>query len=135
MFSSSTGLKVNYNKSMMIPINIQQERIELLANTFGCSIGSFPFTYLELPLSLSKPKIEDFQPVVSRCEKRLLSTSIYLSQAGRLQLTNSIFSALPMFTMCTLSLPKTVIKQINKFRKHCLWRGADINDRKPPKAA
>ena len=88
-----------------------------------------------LPLSLSKPNVEDFQPVVARCEKKLLSTSIYLSQAGRLQLTNSVFSSLPMFTMCTLSLHKTVIKQIDKFRKHCLWRGADINDKRPPKAA
>jgi len=37
--------------------------------------------------------------------------------------------------MCALSLAKGVIKQIDKFRKHCLWRGADINSRKPPKAA
>jgi hypothetical protein len=37
--------------------------------------------------------------------------------------------------LCALSLPKGVIKQIDKFRKHCLWRGADINSKKPPKAA
>jgi len=32
-------------------------------------------------------------------------------------------------------LHKTVIHQIDKFRKHCLWRGADLNARTPPKAA
>jgi len=37
--------------------------------------------------------------------------------------------------MCTFLLPKTVIKQIDKFRKHCLWRGSDINSKKTPKAA
>jgi len=37
--------------------------------------------------------------------------------------------------MCTLALPKTVIQRIDKFRKHCLWRGNDINARKPPEAA
>jgi hypothetical protein len=36
--------------------------------------------------------------------------------------------------MYTFSLPKTIIKQINKYRKHCLWRGSDINNKKPPKA-
>jgi hypothetical protein len=36
--------------------------------------------------------------------------------------------------MCSLELPKTVIKQIDKLRKHCLWRGADINAKKNPKA-
>jgi hypothetical protein len=37
--------------------------------------------------------------------------------------------------MCALSLPKGVLKQIDKFRKHCLWRGADVNSKKPSKAA
>jgi hypothetical protein len=36
--------------------------------------------------------------------------------------------------MCTFLLPKTVVKQIDKYRKHFLWRGYDINSRKPPKA-
>ena len=29
--------------------------------------------------------------------------------------------------MCTFKLHKTVIKHIDKFKKHCLWRGADLN--------
>lgn len=37
--------------------------------------------------------------------------------------------------MCSLVVPKAVIKQIDKYRKHCLWRGAEANARKPPKAA
>jgi hypothetical protein len=36
--------------------------------------------------------------------------------------------------MCSLVPPKSIIKQIDKYRKHCLWRGSDINARKPPKA-
>lgn len=120
---------------MMTPINVDAIRLQLLACTFGCATGSFPFSYLGLPLSLSRPSVEDFQPIVSRCEKRLVSTSIYLSQAGRLQLTNAVFTALPMFTMCTLLLHKTVVRQIDKYRKHCLWRGGDISDRRPSKAA
>jgi hypothetical protein len=32
-------------------------------------------------------------------------------------------------------LPKTVIKQIDKYRKHCLWRGATANEKKVAKAA
>ena len=37
--------------------------------------------------------------------------------------------------MCTFSLHKTVIKHIDKFRKHCLWRGDDLNAKSPAKAA
>jgi hypothetical protein len=48
-FAESTGLKVNYEKSMMVPINVNDDHLTILANTFGCSIGSLPFTYLGLP--------------------------------------------------------------------------------------
>ena len=110
-------------------------RLQHLARIFGCSLGNLPFTYLGLPLSIARPRVEDFWPLVSKCERRLVGTSLFLSQAGRLQLTNSVFSALPTFTKCTLKLSKIVVKQIDKFRKHCLWRGADINAKSPPKAA
>jgi hypothetical protein len=63
-FSSSTGLRVNFAKSQMIPINIDTERMTSLAQTFGCSIGSLPFTYLGLPLGLSKPKVDEYLPLV-----------------------------------------------------------------------
>jgi hypothetical protein len=65
----------------------------------------------------------------------MVSISSFLSQAGRLQMTSAVLSALPTYTMCTFLLPKTVVKQIDKFRKHCLWRGSDINCKQPPKAA
>jgi len=134
-FGDSTGLKVNFEKSFMVPINIQWDKFDDLASTFGCAKGALPFTYLGLPLSITKPTIADFWPLVNKCERRLISISSFLSQAGRLELTNAVFSALPTFAMCTFSLPKTIIKHIDKYRKHCLWRGSDINSRKPSKAA
>ena len=53
-FAESTGLKVNYKKSLMIPINVSEERIQHLARTFGCTVGSMPFTYLGLPMGTIK---------------------------------------------------------------------------------
>jgi hypothetical protein len=120
---------------MMVPINVDDQKMELLTNTLGCSIGAMPFTYLGLPLGTTKPKVIDFLPLITKCERRLACTSMFLSQAGRLQMTNVVFSSLPTFTLCTFKLHKTVIKQIDKYRKHCLWRGADINAKTPPKAA
>lgn len=134
-FAASTGLKVNYGKSMMIPINMSEDRGGMLAQSFGCIIGHMPFNYLGLPLGLTKPRVEEFMPLVSRCERRLMSTSVYLNQAGRLQVTNAVFSSLPMFYLCTFLMHKTVIKQIDKYRKYVLWRGGDVNAKTPSKAA
>jgi len=134
-FSDSTGLKINYGKSQMLPINISDSRLDLLARTFGCAKGSLPFTYLGLPLGTTKPRIVDFLPLVNKCERRLGGITSLLNQAGRLQITNAVFSSLPTYYMCTLELPKAIIKQIDKFRKHCLWRGNRSNGTGQPKAA
>ena len=120
---------------MMVPVNVDEAKLDILSRTLGCTKGNLPFTYLGLPLSLTRPTVADYCPLVSRCEHQLVSISSFLSQAGRLRLTNTVFSALPTFAMSTYLLPKTVIKQIDKFRKHCLWRGLDINNKKPPKVA
>jgi len=134
-FAEASGLRVNFEKSMMVPINIDDAKLNSLASSFGCSKGTLPFTYLGLPLSLCKPSVADFWPLVSKCERRMVAFSSFLSEAGRLELTNAILTALPTFAMSCFLFPKTVVKQIDKYRKHCLWRGSDINSRKPPKAA
>jgi hypothetical protein len=120
---------------MLVPINLTDERTKHLAATFGCSIGSLPFTYLGLPLGLTKPRIDDFLPLVTRCERRLVSTSLFLSQAGKLQIVNSVFTSLPTFFMGTFHLHSTVREQVDKFIKHCLWKGSDENSRINAKAA
>ena len=116
--ADSSGLQVNFDESMMVPLNVSEERLDILASTFGCSKGSLPFTYLGLPLGLTKPSVADFWPLVSKCERRLVAFSSFLSEAGRLELTNSVLKALPTFAMCTFQLPKTIIKHIDKYRKH-----------------
>jgi hypothetical protein len=58
-YADSLGLKVNYSKSVMVPINISQERLQHLAATFNCQAGSLPFTYLGLPLGTHQPSMQD----------------------------------------------------------------------------
>jgi hypothetical protein len=47
----------------MYPINVSPEKMKILSRTFNCQIGSMPFTYLGLPLGLSKPRIQHFYPL------------------------------------------------------------------------
>lgn len=99
---------------MLVPINMLDSKASSLAQSFGCIVGSLPFTYLGLPLGLSKLKVIDFLPLVSRCERRLTRTFALLSQAGRLEVTNSIFTGLPMFSMCTFGDSNQASRQIQK---------------------
>lgn len=127
IISDSTSLHVNFSKSFLVPINISDSRTLHLANTFGCKVGSMPFTYLGLPLGTTKPTLQEFSPLLTRIERRLSGISKFLSYNGRLIMVNSVLSTLPTFYVCSLKIPPQVIKQIDVYRKHCLWRKGDIN--------
>jgi hypothetical protein len=58
-FASSTSLKVNYTKSFIYPINVNPERMQHLADTFQCQMGSLPFTYRGLSSGHNKPSSQD----------------------------------------------------------------------------
>lgn len=95
----------------------------------------FPFTHLGLPWGVTKPEIEHFSPMVQRIERRLTSCSNFLSQEGKLEMVNTVLTSISTYYVCTLKLPCAVIKQINAYRRHCLYRGSKVNNTKAPKAA
>jgi hypothetical protein len=37
-FDQYTGLRINYAKSCLVPLNMSEEKAELLAGVFGCKI-------------------------------------------------------------------------------------------------
>jgi hypothetical protein len=122
-FASSTGLVVNFSKSLLVPINVPAEKTQVLARTFGCQVGTFPFTYLGLPLGTTKPKIEEFAPLLDRVERKLSACSTFLSYSGRVEYINSVITPTVNYAMCTLKLHKCVIEAVDRVRKQCLWRG------------
>jgi hypothetical protein len=119
-FAESTGLKINYMKSCVYPINISQERLDHLVVTFNCQAGTMSFTYLGLPLSLNKPIVQDCMPLVHIMERRLISTSNFLTQGGKLQMVNLVLSSLATFYMCSIKVPITILNQIDKYMRHYL---------------
>jgi hypothetical protein len=135
-YVDSTGLKLNYAKSIMVPINVPPEsklwkiNSTHLATTFQCQTGSLPFTYLGLPLSNTKPTVQDCLPLAHRVERRLINTSIFLNQGGKLQLVNSVLSSLLAFYMCSIKVPIDTLNQVDKYGRHFLWEVGDINAKK-----
>jgi hypothetical protein len=45
-------------------------------------------------------------------------------------MANSVLSSLPTFYMCAIKVPIEILNQVDKYRKHCLWKGGDINNKK-----
>jgi hypothetical protein len=119
----ATKAAVSYRKSQIIPINVVPEKMEILANTFGCQIGSLPFTYLGLPMGTTRPRFQDLTPMMDRVERRLSACSSMLSYSGRLEMLKSAITPITTYASCVIKLPKGVIDNIDRARKQCLWRG------------
>jgi hypothetical protein len=124
-FSESTGLRVNYHKSSMIPLNVPDDKMQDLALAFGCQIASLPFTYLGLPMGTTKPRMVDPTPIMDIVEQRLHAFSTFLSYSGRLEMVNSVLTSTITYAMCSIKLPIGVIDNIDRIRKQCLWKGND----------
>jgi hypothetical protein len=56
-FSKWSGLKINFSKYQMLPINVDEDVLKQLAEEFGCQVGTMSFTYLGLPLGTTRPTI------------------------------------------------------------------------------
>ncbi|XP_071695547.1 uncharacterized protein [Rutidosis leptorrhynchoides] len=70
-FEWASGLKVNFHKSYMYGIGVEQNDLATLANSFGCQMGCLPFKYLGLTIGSKMNKQTDWKPVVDKIKSRL----------------------------------------------------------------
>jgi hypothetical protein len=70
-FENLSGMKINYNKSDLLTLNLSDDENLVFARLFCCNIGNFPIKYLGVPLHYTKLKREDIQPVVDKLIKRI----------------------------------------------------------------
>jgi hypothetical protein len=119
-FAQSTGLRVNYAKSCMVPLNLTEEEALIMAGVLGCKLQQMPFTYLGMPMGTTKPRVEHFAPMMNRVARQLTSISSMLTYTSELQLVNSVLSSWPTFTMCTVSVPVAIHEYVDRARRQCM---------------
>ena len=90
------GLRINLNKSEILPIGSVANVVELAAK-LGCGIGSLPTSYLGLPLGAKHKAVGVWDTMEDRFRNRLAFwKSQYISKGGRLTLICSTLSSLPI---------------------------------------
>ena len=120
-YAQSTGLHINYHKSIMIPINTPQQLATDIAAIFGCVIGTMPFTYLGLPLRTTRPTVYDLMPLVDRIERAMTANFMMMTYSGRVTVINTLLTSIATFTMCAIKIHPKIIEHVDKIRRHCLW--------------
>lgn len=74
-FNNILGLHVNLHKSELLLTHDLDTNGPSLAQMMGCRLGSFPFTYLGLPLSYKSLNKQALLALLQRFQKRLAGWS------------------------------------------------------------
>ncbi|XP_042950243.1 uncharacterized protein LOC122282350 [Carya illinoinensis] len=94
-FEASSGLKVNLDKSKMVPVRSVQN-LRQLANTLECKMASLPMTYLGLPLGAASRAASIWDIVIEKVERCLAGWKrMNLSKGERITLIKNTLSNLP----------------------------------------
>jgi hypothetical protein len=119
-----SGLKVNFNKSMLTGVNISSTWLSEAASVLNCRTGTIPFVYLGLPIGGDSRRLSFWKPVVDRIEARLLSWNHkFLSFGGRLTLLKSVLSSLPVYFLSFFKAPTGIITSLESTFKIFFWGG------------
>jgi hypothetical protein len=120
LFESISGMRINFNKSEFIPLNLGDELVHEIGHSLLCCTGSLPFRNLGVPLHFKKLKREDVQPLVDKLVKRITGWRWrLLAYSSRLNLIQSCLTSVPVYLLSFIKFPKWAIKLIESQMAHC----------------
>lgn len=120
-FEACSGLRVNASKTKIYQVN-KVERWNEIVDFWKSNVGSFPDTYLGLPLGAKYKCVSVWDPLLERFRQRLaLWKRRYLSKGGRMVLISSTLLNLPVYMFSSRLVPVTVVEELEKIVRRFFW--------------
>ena len=117
-FGDATGLHTNLAKTEIFPIRCTDAQIAAALTCFPARQGSFPCTYLGLPLHFARLKAANFQPLIDKIGARLVGwRGKHFTRAGRVILAKAVLSSMVTYYLRIFILLNWVIRRIDKIRR------------------
>ena len=127
-FEKLSGLCINFHKSDLHTINLDEETAKEFPQIFCCQIGDFPFKYLGVPLHFKKLRREDIQPIIDRIIRKISGwLGRHLSYRGKLILLTTCIASIPTYLMSIMKFPKWAIDAITSQMAHFFWGNVGDN--------
>jgi len=129
-YEQISGMRINFHKSEMIPINLGDHEVHSLAHILSCPVGKFPIKYLGIPLHFDALTRDDIQPLVDKIMNKIAGwRGKLMSLAARVVLIKSCLSSIPVYLLSFIKFPKWVIKMLNTHMANFLWDDCENNHR------
>ncbi|CAA7019711.1 unnamed protein product [Microthlaspi erraticum] len=122
-FCVASGQKVSLEKSkIFFSHNVSRELEKAISDESGISSTRELGKYLGMPVLQRRINKETFGAVVERVSARLAGwKSHVLSFAGRVTLTKSVLSSIPVHLMSSIMLPKSTLASLEKVSRSFIW--------------
>jgi hypothetical protein len=121
-------MMINYHKSELIGINLDENEISPYLEIFQCVEIHFPIKHLGLPLHFEKLKREDLQPLIDRLLERMAgSRGKLLSLEAKRLVVQTIVASIPIYMLSFFKFPKWALKLINTPLANYLWSDDEGN--------
>jgi hypothetical protein len=114
-------MRINFQKSELIPLNLEQDQTHEIAHLFSCLVGNFPIKYLGAPLHHEKLTREDIQPLVDKIKRITGWRGRLLSYVARVTLIQTCIASIPIYFLSFIKFPKWAIKTISSKMANCPW--------------
>jgi hypothetical protein len=127
VFGDATGLRTNFQKSTITPIQCTGIDIDAMAVTFGCPVAQFPCRYLGMPLSDKKLCKRDLQPALDKLSSKVKGwIQGSFSIDARLTLVKHVLEAMPIFQMLAIAPPVWLTKAMDKIGRSFFWAKDEV---------
>ena len=70
LFCEASGLKINMGKSTLLGLGVDDQFTSVIAESVGCGVGSWPISYLGMPLGGNPCSRIFWEPVITKVAKR-----------------------------------------------------------------
>lgn len=130
-FCNASGQKVSLEKSKIyFSKNVSRDLENLISAESGIKSSKDLGKYLGMSVLQKRINKDTFGEVIERLISRLAGwKGRFLSLAGRVTLTRSVLASMPVHTISTICLPKSILDKLDQISRSFIW-GSDSEHKK-----
>ena len=114
-FEVVSGLRVNFFKSEVIGLRMEQPLLLKFSEIMVCKVGKLLALYLVMPLCSGRVTTSLWNTVVERVERKLSTWKAnYLSIGGRVTLIKLVLSNLLVYYFSIFKCPASILKRLER---------------------
>lgn len=134
LFQAISGLKVNFDKSLIYHPNNDIEKLGSWAIVLGCNIGRIPFKYLGAWVGKNPSSAGFWDSLLVSVKNKISGWKLSsLNFPGRMTLLQACLDGIPTYWFGLHKIPAGVIHRLECFRRKFLWgefKDASVEKRK-----